>query len=97
MGHFDLLLSHAHERSITSQMFRYLADDERVPAGVSVDHEYNRVGDHYVKNLRKYVDGIVTLDENGEPVEGRALPEILIHSRGDHMTNLVAIDSSDAN
>jgi len=90
--HLDLFLSHAHERSITSQLFRCLADDERVPAGVSVDHEYNRVGDHYVKNLRKYVDGIVALDEDGEPVEAQAIPDILIHGRGDHTTNLVAIE-----
>lgn len=90
--HFDLFLSQAHERSITSQLFRCLADDARIPAGVSVDHEYNRVGDHYVKNLRKYVDGFVALDENGEPVEAPAMPDILIHGRGDHMTNLVAIE-----
>lgn len=35
VDHLDLFLSHAHERSITSQLFRCLADDERVPEGVN--------------------------------------------------------------
>jgi len=92
VDHLDLFMSRAHERSITSHLFRYLADDERVPTGVSVDHEYNRVGDHYVKNLRQYADGVLALDDNGEPVEAHAIPDILIHGRGDHTANLVAIE-----
>lgn len=89
---FDLFTSGAHERAITSQLFRYLADDPRIPNGVSVDHEYNRVGDHYVKNLRQFVNGIVATDEYGDPIETAAIPDILVHGRGDHESNLLAIE-----
>ncbi|MCH8984567.1 MAG: hypothetical protein IH943_10795 [Acidobacteria bacterium] len=88
---FDLFTSGAHERAVTSQLFRCLAGDPRIPNGVSVDHEYNRVGGHYVKNLRQFEKAVAT-DEYGDPIEAAAIPDILVHGRGDHESNLIAIE-----
>lgn len=88
----DLCTSGANERSVTSQIFRYIAGHPQLPPGVNVDHEYNRVGEHYVKNLRMCFMELVTSGDLEDTVDRNVMPDILVHGRGDHETNLIAVE-----
>ena len=89
---YELFVGKANERAITSLLAGYLADDHRIPAGLRVDHEYNRLGLGYTKNLRVWIQGELLTDQYDNPIEKPRIPDILVHGLGDNEDNVIAIE-----
>ena len=88
---YELFDGDANERTITTQLAANLRDDLRIPRGINVDHEYDRMGTHYQKILQDWVDGELKL-KGGNPVERKRYPDILVHGRGDNDDNIIAVE-----
>jgi hypothetical protein len=89
---YELFEGRAHERTITTRLAAYLEANPQIPAGLSVDHEYNRMEFVYVKMLEDWVGDEIKRDSEGRIVDSARVPDILIHGRGDNDSNLLAIE-----
>lgn len=89
---YELFVGDANERAITTHLAANLRDDGRIPEGLDVDHEYDRMGIRYQKILQHWVDGEMELDSEGNPVEHKRYPDILVHGRGDNDNNVIAVE-----
>ena len=88
----ELFEGRAHERTITTKLAAYLDADPRIPTGLSVDHEYNRMEFTYTKKLEEWVGDEIKRDPKGRIVDRARVPDILIHGRGDNDSNLLAME-----
>lgn len=85
---WDLAEVGVGERTITSHLFRRVAEDERIPTDFRVDHEYNRHGGA-TKRIRSRLPG-EELDAEGER---RIFPDIVVHRRGDDYENWLVVEA----
>jgi len=76
----------ASERSLTHKLAEYI--QARLPVGWNVDCEYNRNKGHTKRLIQK-------LRETAEPPETYAeivVPDIIVHKRGNHESNLLVVE-----
>ena len=83
---YELFVGDANERSITTQLAANLRDDRRIPGGINVDHEYDRMGTRYQKILQDWIDGELKLDDKRNPVERKRSPDLLVHGHAHSVT-----------
>jgi hypothetical protein len=76
------------ERTITSQLFRYMSEHGRIPSELRVDHEYNR---H--EGATKTIRSRVADDELDPSGEMRILPDVVVHRRGEDDQNWLVIEA----
>ncbi len=78
-----------NERTVTQQLAGYIkqeVDADEAFAGISVDCEYNRLGESETKRLKGLVN------RKGEVVDPTVYPDILVHRRLDSSSNLMVIE-----
>ncbi|HUP17554.1 MAG TPA: hypothetical protein VM848_16085 [Acidimicrobiia bacterium] len=76
------------ERTITSQLLRYMCGHAEIPAHLRVDHEYNR-HEGATKRIRWQI-GDEGLDPPGER---HIFPDVVLHRRGDDKENWLVLEA----
>lgn len=89
---WDLHAYDVGERTVTSQLFRYMTEHNAVPGYLRVDHEYNR---H--EGATKTVRSLIWDDDLDEEGELRIHPDVIIHRRGDDAENWLVLEAKRGN
>ena len=76
------------ERTVTSQLFRYMSEHSQIPSELRVDHEYNR---H--EGATKTIRSRVADEDLDPPGEKRIFPDVVVHRRGDDDENWLVIEA----
>lgn len=88
LEHWELSEYEVGERTITSQLFRYMSEHDAIPGHLRVDHEYNR-HEGATKTIRSQMEN-VDLDPQGER---RIYPDLILHRRGDDLENWLVVEA----